>query len=26
VRGGWRANVLRDCEGASFLTLVVIRR
>jgi DNA-binding CsgD family transcriptional regulator len=25
VRGGWRANVLRDCEGASALTLVVIR-
>jgi hypothetical protein len=24
VRGGWRANVLPDCDGATSLTLVVI--
>ena len=25
VRGGWRVNEIPDCEGASKLTLVVIR-
>ena len=25
LRGGWRVNEIPDCEGASKLTLVVIR-